>query len=281
LIIENNSYDKKGEFLKQSSWYSIVKIIHKQDHAWHARRWQAERVSQMLTGKMGKDILTDLAPAVATTDPGVAEPGGPKVSTGHGGEATTTKETLLQEMKALRKRVGNCLLLAPLLMHDSNLINARILLLVGQVAWTEQTWWSTSKTTSAQDRQVSVLNSTGLGESMLMQAWTNATHQPVELARLGIAVWEGQPHLDLDPSIKSGEPVARLMSFLLHFVEARLWSALWQEQSMPEMFAGVLDPEHRRRVLDHLAHFWVVSGTGPPLSSTTPASSRSVIICNV
>ena len=47
------------------------------------------------------------------------------------------------------------------------------------------------------------------------------------------------------------------MSFLLHFMEARLWSALWQEQSMPEKFAGVLDPEHQGRILEHLAKFWV------------------------
>ena len=47
------------------------------------------------------------------------------------------------------------------------------------------------------------------------------------------------------------------MSFLLHFMEARLWSALWQEQSMPEMFAGVLDPEHQGRILERLALFWV------------------------
>ena len=244
--------------MKQSSWYSIVKLVHKQDHAWHARRWQAERVSQMLTGKMGKATLTDLISAKVTADPGIGEPGGSKVSVGHGGEVTTTKETTLQEMKALRKRMGNCLLLAPLLMHDSNLINARIMLLVGQVAWTEQTWWSVHKTTSAQDRHVSVLNSTGLGESMVMQAWDKAVRQPVELARLGIAVWEGQ-HQVLDLDIERSEIVARLMSFLLHMIEARLWSALWQEQSMPEMFVGALDPEHQGRVLDHLHRLWVVS----------------------
>ena len=94
------------------------------------------------------------------------------------GDAMTTKESCLAEMRALRKRVGNCLLLAPLLLHDRNLLNTGIMLLVGQVAWTEQTWLSTCKTTSAQDRQASVLNSTGLGESMVMQAWVKATTTP-------------------------------------------------------------------------------------------------------
>ena len=54
LIVENDTYDKKGEFMKQSSWYSIVKLIHRQDRVWHARRWQAERVAQLLTGNKGK-----------------------------------------------------------------------------------------------------------------------------------------------------------------------------------------------------------------------------------
>ena len=258
LIIENETYDKKSEFMKQSSWYSILKLIHRQDKVWHVRRWQAERVALLLTGNKGKLIATELVQAVqnpggttVATDPGVA-------NANHGdGDAMTTKESCLAEMRALRKRVGNCLLLAPLLLHDRNLLDARIMLLVGQDAWTEQTWLSTCRTTRAQDRQVSVLNSTGFGESMVMQAWVRATHHPSELARLGIAVREGQVILDLDPSIGSGEPLTTLMSFLLHFMEARLWSALWQEQSMPEKFAGVLDPEHQGRILEHLKQFWV------------------------
>ena len=116
---------------------------------------------------------------------------------------------------------------------------------------------STCKTTGAQDRQASVLNSTGLGESMVMQAWVKATHHPSELARLCVAVAEGQECLHLDPSISSGVPVTTLMSFLLHFTEARLRSALWHEQSTPEMFAGTLDPAHKGRVLKHLEEFWV------------------------
>ena len=69
LIVENDTYDKKGEFMKQSSWYSIVKLIYRQDRVWHARRWQAERVAQLLTGNKGKQIVTDLVTAVQ--NPGV------------------------------------------------------------------------------------------------------------------------------------------------------------------------------------------------------------------
>ena len=260
--------------MEESSWYSIVKLIHRQDRVWRARRWQVERVAQLLTGSQGKQIASDLAVAmqnpggtVVTTDPGVADPGGTVVnadpganssSVAHRAAETTTKMSCMEDLKALRKRAGNCLLLAPLLLHDSNLLNARIMLSVGQVAWTEQTWLSTCKTTCAQDREVSILNSTGLGETMALTAWVKATHSPSELARLGIAVSDGEAHLDLDPSsVGSGEPVARLMSCLLHFLEARLWSALWQEESLPDMFAGVLDPEKQGHVLDRLARFWV------------------------
>ena len=118
LIVENDTYDKKGEFMKQSSWYSIIKICNRQDHVWHARRWQAERVAQLLTGSKGKLIATQLVEAMqkkgatmVTTDPGVAGPGGavvdadPKATNGE-----ASKESCLQEMRALRKRVGNCLL---------------------------------------------------------------------------------------------------------------------------------------------------------------------------
>ena len=81
LIVENDTCDKKGEFMTQSSWYSIVKLIHKQNTVWHARRWQAERVAQLLTGNKGKQIVTDFVTAMQNpggttviTDPGVAEP---------------------------------------------------------------------------------------------------------------------------------------------------------------------------------------------------------------
>ena len=97
LIVENDTGDKKGEFMKQSSWYSIVKSIYRQDRVWHARRWQAERVAQRLTGNKGKQIVTDLVTAVQNpggttviTDPGVADPGGTVVNANHG-DAMTTK----------------------------------------------------------------------------------------------------------------------------------------------------------------------------------------------
>ena len=134
------------------------------------------RVAQLSTGSQGKQTATALVMATqspgsnsATTDPGVDDPGGIVVSTdtgtstavtAHPGEAMTTKESCTAEMRALRKRAGNFLLLAPLFLHDRNLLNARVMLLVGQVAWTEQTRLSTFKTTGAPDRQASVLNST-------------------------------------------------------------------------------------------------------------------------
>ena len=95
LIVENDTYNKKGEFMKQSSWYSIVKLISKHDKVWHARRWQAERVALLLTGNKGKQIETDLVAAMnknggtaVITDPGVADPGGTVVNADPG--ATTT-----------------------------------------------------------------------------------------------------------------------------------------------------------------------------------------------
>ena len=220
LVIENETYDKKGEFLKKCSWYSIVKLADRHDKVWHVRRWQAERVAELLTGNRGKQIATHLVTAMQNPG-GTAVTADPGVANANHGDAMTTKETCLAEMRALRKRVGNCLLLAPLLLHDRNLLNSRIMLLVGRVAWTEQTWWSSYKTTSFRDKQMSALNSTGYREETVMKIWVNATHHSselAELARLGIAVKEGQECLDLDASIGRGEPVTTLMSFLLHFM---------------------------------------------------------------
>jgi hypothetical protein len=46
------------------------------------------------------------------------------------------KEAYKAEMRALRKRVGNASLLSPRLLTSSNLVNARIMLLVAKLAWT-------------------------------------------------------------------------------------------------------------------------------------------------
>ena len=64
-----------------------------------------------------------------------------------GGSTDNGKEAYLAEMRALRKKAGNALLLCPRLMHAVNLVNGRIMLLIAKVAWTEQSMWNQLKTT--------------------------------------------------------------------------------------------------------------------------------------
>ena len=139
-----------------------------------------------------------------------------------GGSSDNGKEAYLAEMRALRKKAGNALLLAPRLMHSINLINGRIMLLVAKLAWTEQSMWSQLKTTPEQDRDMTVRYATGMGESMLRHLWRQVLFDSRELHRLGWQIVEGMPVLNLASA--SGEVLTlnptipeRLMSFLCTF----------------------------------------------------------------
>ena len=54
FVLDNESYDKKGKFLKQSAWYSIIKLLDSIEAVWHARLYMAEKVAEMLTRTHGK-----------------------------------------------------------------------------------------------------------------------------------------------------------------------------------------------------------------------------------
>ena len=115
--------------MKQSAWYSIIKLLHEVDQVWHARRYMAEQVADMLSrseGKKAKERVAEVAAQVLAfmSDPSTS------------GDSKEGKEAYLAEMRALRKKAGNALLLAPRLMHHVNLVNGRIMLLVARVAWT-------------------------------------------------------------------------------------------------------------------------------------------------
>ena len=132
------------------------------------------------------------------------------------------------------------------------------MLLVGQAVWSEQTLWSVSKTTAAADKDLVVRVAGGLGECMVKQMCKNTTHQPEQLSRLGIEALKGQPFLNISPS--SGNIEARLMSFLLHLMEARWWSYMSHEKAMPDRFAAILSPvDSCRKALEYLSALWEAS----------------------
>ena len=255
-VLDNETYDKKGIFFKSSAWYCIIKLLMSVDKVWHARRYMAEEVADMLLksqGKKAKEQACEMAAQVLAFMENPSDSGESKVA---------GKEAYKAEMRALRKRVGNALLLAPRLMHSSNLVNARIMLLVSRVAWTEQSLWSQLKTTPQQDRESTVKYATGLGEVVLKRMWKDALFDFTELHRLGWQIVENAPVTDLAlvsgevPDLNSVIP-ERLMSFLCHFVEARWWSYAWACFALPEAFAAVL-AEGRQAIesLQFLRELW-------------------------
>ena len=108
--------------MKQSAWFSLVALIHKHDESWHCHKHMAELVAHhFLKTKGNKNLLEYLkASTLASGTDGECE-------------QSRTKEEHLDEMRRLRRRAGNSMLLAPMMMTDHNLVNARILLLVGVV----------------------------------------------------------------------------------------------------------------------------------------------------
>ena len=47
-ILEDEDYEKKGEFMRQSSWYSSLKLIHKNKGKWHCKKYHAQKVADQL-----------------------------------------------------------------------------------------------------------------------------------------------------------------------------------------------------------------------------------------
>ena len=124
-VLDTEAYVQKGEFMKQSSWFSILKLIDRHDTRWHCHKFMAEQVADKLlrSGSKSKKVMGDMAKALvphAASDSGNQKEG---------------KEGQLAELRKLRKKAGNAILMTPLLMNDNNLVNCRVMLLVGRPAF--------------------------------------------------------------------------------------------------------------------------------------------------
>ena len=67
LILDNESYGKKGNFLKKSAWYCIISLLDQYDRVWHARKYHAEMVADLLTrshGEKRKQRVAEVAASV-------------------------------------------------------------------------------------------------------------------------------------------------------------------------------------------------------------------------
>ena len=161
-ILEDADYEKKGEFMRQSSWYSILKVVRKNEGKWHCRKYHAQKVAdQLVKSPEGKRIVADTASPIKQLDNRRSREGKEK-------PAMTSQQFKFQ-MRKLCKAAGNSLLLAPKFFHTENLINARIMWLCGCTSYTEQAYWGERKTTGETDRDLIVKYAIAFGEEMPKQ----------------------------------------------------------------------------------------------------------------
>ena len=274
FVLDDDLCTVKGQFMKQSAWYDIIKRLDKWDPLWHARRFETEEVAQYLRGEgvESKAFVAKVARDILSQEKGMEE---------HTMESQ--KESYQARMKHLRKAAGNCLLLAPRMMHNINLVNARVMLLVSRVMWTEQTFWGMLKVTPEQDFQISVRLASGAGQDTVKQMWKKSVTDARELHRLGMRVVEGEPFIDvsqptglggkdMEPGMPLEEVPSRLMGFLLHFMEARLWSYAWFQFSFPEAFAGLFSDEYADQAWTWAQQLWEASTDAEANAHMFPAA---------
>ena len=165
-----------------------------------------------------------------------------------------------QQLRDLKKRLGNMMLLTPCLLHRFNACNMNIILAVGRLLWTEQTYLAVKKGTAPADATWHSQGATGFGTQILRQLWINVVGSAEQLGRIGIQALDGQRVSDFSGTLwrKAGIPgdigvkdarelPRRLMSMVLHTIEARLWSAAWNECTMPEMLPAFVAPDSPAR----------------------------------
>ena len=96
----------------------------------------------------------ELAKSMAATDSGTA---------GENTEKVDDKAAHKQQMRDLKKHLGNMMLLSPCLLHSFNACNMNIIFAVGRVFWSEQTYLASKKVTGPQDALWRSQCATGFG----------------------------------------------------------------------------------------------------------------------
>ena len=129
--------------------------------------------------------------------------------------------------------------------------------------------------------KASVQLASGMGENMVRHLWVHALSNAQELARLGWQVLPGQPYFRSEEI----DVPERLMSFLLHLMEARWWSCAWQRFALPEAFAGILHPTESQSIIEELRGLYqavvdvqcglrTASTSGPPQHKPCPGQGN-------
>ena len=137
--------------------------------------------------------------------------------------------------------------------------------------------------TPEEDFRLSVQLASGLGQELAKLMWKNCVSDARELHRLGMKVVEGEPFIDvsqptglggkdMEPGMPLEEVPGRLMGFLLHFMEARLWSYAWFQYSFPEAFAALFSDEYADKAWKLAQQLWEASVDAESNANTFPSA---------
>ena len=153
-------------YVRSSTWHSITAAVHHYDSTFIAWRFLLRAIAKELVRKR-QNLTTLQAEATKALESALAA--------GHGAMDAQTKEQHKAAMQEIKKKAGrgNHILICPLLMHNANFFNMRVLLQVGQFLWSEQTAMAMMKKKPEQELQYSISLSTGHGEELLKEMWWN------------------------------------------------------------------------------------------------------------
>ena len=243
--LRNPNCRRKGPYVRQSAWYSIIAAIQHYDAGFQALRWLLREIAKRLL-KLGADVKALKMEAVGTFLEKTA------------GDGTQSKQEHQEQMAQLRKTKGNQLVLSPIFMHNLNFFNCRVMLLVAGHLWSEQTLWSVDKTTAQQSAEFAVGRAANKGEIFLRQMWKDSTFSAVEWGRLGASPVPGMVTVDMAPAVDpltgwtspgvlEAEIPRRVAHFFFAIVEARWWTLAHDAFSFPGSFAATLSSQAEER----------------------------------
>ena len=151
-------------YVRSSTWHAITAAAHHYDATFIAWRFLLRRIAKELVRK-GKCLTKLQEEATKALESAIAA--------GDGAMDAKTKEQHKAAMQEIKKKAGrgNHILICPMLMHNANFFNMRLLLQVGQYLWSEQTALSEKKRTPEGQFHYSISLSTGHGEQLLKRMW--------------------------------------------------------------------------------------------------------------
>lgn len=245
--------EQKGAYYRLGAWFSIIPAVAARDSHW--KYWQ------LFLRWLSRAIMGPSEAAAKAREAALAEAVAAVAKASE--EDQINVESHKRQMRDLRKAAGNSLILAGLMLHNLNWFNCRLLLHIGRQLYIEQGTKAKCKQTADEDLRHSISMAARGGVSLLQELWFSAVSDAGELGRLGLAASQTtvpqnfSPEVDYDtgeqmPGVLSAHIPQRVMSFLAHVTEARLWSQTWLFGSYPCAFAAILhpDPSVQREALE-------------------------------